>query len=506
MITNRDVISADVEDFEYTPKPEFEGVFTVWNEPTEKALLNRFFNHINEVKPHIFVTYNGDFFDWPFVETRAAIHNIDMKERIGFFKNKDNVYCSRAAIHLDCLCWVKRDSYLPVGSQGLKAVAKAKLRYDPVEIDPEDMCRFAKEQPEVLSNYSVSDAVATYYLYQKYVHPFIFALSTIIPMEPEEVLRKGSGTLCESLLMVQAYLVNVVFPNKQEQEFSKFTRDGHLLDTETYVGGHVEALESGVFRADIPYRFKIEPEAVDELLSGVEKALTHAIVEEEKVPIEDVTNFDEVVQEIKGKLEHLRAHPLRTEKPIIYHLDVGAMYPNIILTNRLQPYAMVDEKICAACDYNKPDALCQRKMEWMWRGTYLKANQGEYQRVQQQLENEKFPPLIPGGKRRAFNELSKQEQANYEKQRLSEYCRRTYKTVKETKSEVRTQTICERENSFYVDTVRAFRDRRYEYKGLTKKAKQQVCIVTLIQLSNFIHSLLSVKFSFLIYSSCFGLR
>ena len=37
--------------------------------------------------------------------------------------------------------WVKRDSYLPVGSQNLKAAAKAKLRYDPVELDPEEICR-----------------------------------------------------------------------------------------------------------------------------------------------------------------------------------------------------------------------------------------------------------------------------------------------------------------------------------------------------------------------------
>lgn len=67
-----------------------------------------------------------------------------------------------------------------------------------------------------LSNYSVSDAVATYYLCMKYVHPFIFALCTIIPMEPDEVLRKGSGTLCETLLMVQAFHGNIIFPNKQE--------------------------------------------------------------------------------------------------------------------------------------------------------------------------------------------------------------------------------------------------------------------------------------------------
>jgi hypothetical protein len=35
--------------------------------------------------------------------------------------------------------WVKRDSYLPQGSQNLKAVTKAKLGYNPAELDPELM-------------------------------------------------------------------------------------------------------------------------------------------------------------------------------------------------------------------------------------------------------------------------------------------------------------------------------------------------------------------------------
>jgi DNA polymerase epsilon subunit 1 len=64
------------------------------------------------------------------------------------------------------------------------------------------MFRYAIEQPQILAAYSVSDAVATYYLYMKYVHPFIFSLCNIIPLNPDEVLRKGSGTLCETLLMV----------------------------------------------------------------------------------------------------------------------------------------------------------------------------------------------------------------------------------------------------------------------------------------------------------------
>nr|CAD7589121.1 unnamed protein product [Timema genevievae] len=461
LITNREIISSDIEDFEYTPKPEFEGLFTIFNEPDEMGLIQRFFEHILDVKPHIFVTYNGDFFDWPFVEARAAVHDLDMKTEIGFSRNREGV-------------WVKRDSYLPVGSQNLKAVAKAKLRYDPVELDPEDMCRLASEQPQVLSNYSVSDAVATYYLYMKYVHPFIFALCTIIPLEPDEVLRKGSGTLCEALLMVEAFHARIVFPNKQESELNKMTDDGHVLDQETYVGGHVEALESGVFRADLPCRFRLVPEAFDKLISGVEVAMTHAIEVEENIPLETVSNFDEVVADIKSKLQDLRDNPLRNERPIIYHLDVGAMYPNIILTNRLQPSAMVEETVCAACDFNRPGAKCQRKMAWMWRGEYMPASRNEFQRIQQQLEMEKFPPLFPGGPSRAFHQLSREDQAEFEKKRLSEYCRKAYKKAHVSRTEERYTTVCQKENSFYVDTVRAFRDRRYEYKALSKVAKRQV--------------------------------
>lgn len=85
-----------------------------------------------------------------------------------------------------------------------------------------------------------------------------------------------------------------------------------------------------------------------------------------------MTNFDDIVSDIKSKLLSLRDNPIRHEYPLIYHLDVGAMYPNIILTNRLQPSAMVNEAVCAACDFNKPGALCQRQMEWTWRGEYSK--------------------------------------------------------------------------------------------------------------------------------------
>lgn len=37
-----------------------------------------------------------------------------------------------------------------------------------------------------------------------------------------------------------------------------------------------------------------------------------------------------------------------------------------------------------------------------------------------------------------------------------------------------TSTICMRENAFYIDTVRAFRDRRYVYKGKHKEWQKKL--------------------------------
>jgi DNA polymerase epsilon subunit 1 len=127
-----------------------------------------------------------------------------------------------------------------------------------------------------MAAYSVSDAVATYYLYMSYVHLFVFSLCTIIPMGSEDVLRKGSGTLCEMLLQVEAFRGNIVCPNKTKEAGEKFYK-GHLLESETYVGGHVECLESGVFRNDIPCKFKINCNTVQTLIDEVDQALTFAL-------------------------------------------------------------------------------------------------------------------------------------------------------------------------------------------------------------------------------------
>lgn len=475
LITNREIISEDIEDFEYSPKPEYVGQFAIFNEEDELALLQRFFEHIRDSRPTVISTFNGDFFDWPFVENRAKIHGLNMFDEIGFAADADGEYKSSYCSHMDCFRWVKRDSYLPQGSQGLKAVTQAKLGYNPIELDPELMTPYAFEKPQQLSEYSVSDAVATYYLYMKYVHPFIFSLCTIIPLNPDEVLRKGTGTLCEMLLMVQAYDGNIMLPNKYTDPIERFY-DGHLLESETYVGGHVESLEAGVFRSDITNDFKIDPTVIDELLQDLPNALKFSIEVENNTSLEKVTNFEEIKQEITEKLLDLKQNNIRNEYPLIYHVDVASMYPNIMTTNRLQPDSMKTERDCASCDFNRPGKSCDRRLKWSWRGEFFPAKMDEYNMVKRALQNETFPNKNKFSKKQylTFDELSYADQVLHIKKRLTDYSRKVYHRVKVSEVVERESIVCQRENPFYADTVRSFRDRRYEFKGLAKTWKQKL--------------------------------
>ena len=336
----------------------------------------------------------------------------------------------------------------------------AKLGYDPDELDPELMTPYAAERPQTLAEYSVSDAVATYYLYMKYVHPFIFALCKILPLGPDDALRKGTGTLCEMLLMVQAYQKGIVLPNKHNPPKEAFW-EGHLLESETYVGGHVEALEAGVFRSDIAYNFAVDPTAIDELLNDLDAALKFSIEVEEKKKMEDVTNYEEIKAEIVEKLMQLKNTPNRSERPLIYHLDVASMYPNIMTTNRLQPDSMINESNCAACDFNRPGKTCDRRMPWAWRGEYLPAKRDEYNMVRNALENEQFPGRFPNSPKRTFQDLSEEEQAALVRKRLTDYSKKIYHKVHDATTIEREAIICQRENPFYVDTVSKEDDRSF---------------------------------------------
>lgn len=89
---------------------------------------------------------------------------------------------------------------------------------------------------------------------------------------------------------------------------------------------------------------------------------------------------------IQSALEEMRDNPNEHHKPLIYHLDVAAMYPNIMLSNRLQPDSVKTEAACATCDYNRPGKTCDRRMTWAWRGEFFPAKREEYNMIKQALD------------------------------------------------------------------------------------------------------------------------
>eukprot|EP00966_Prymnesium_polylepis_P294167 6793897-Prymnesium_polylepis.5 len=106
-----------------------------------------------------------------------------------------------------------------------------------------------------------------------------------------QVLRKGSGTLCESLLMVEAYNANVICPNKQVDDPTA-SFEGHLLESETYVGGHVECLQTGIYRSDLPIKFRLVPDAFQGLADKLDDTLRYAIEHEGGVSLDEVGELD----------------------------------------------------------------------------------------------------------------------------------------------------------------------------------------------------------------------
>jgi DNA polymerase epsilon subunit 1 len=78
------------------------------------------------------------------------------------------------------------------------------------------------------------------------------------------------------LSQVEAFRGNVIMPNRHEESHGTMF-EGHLVASETYVGGHVEALEAGVFRSDIPTHFKIVPSAIQQVRS-IRRPIMHRIV------------------------------------------------------------------------------------------------------------------------------------------------------------------------------------------------------------------------------------
>ncbi|CAK9103190.1 unnamed protein product [Durusdinium trenchii] len=126
---------------------------------------------------------------------------------------------------------------------------------------------------------------------------------------------------------------------------------------------------------------------------------------------------------------------VKDDFPLIYHLDVGAMYPNIILSNRLQPMAIVTQEFCNSCSYNDPSNNCQREMDWKWRGDLYMATRADVKAIINEMESEKRrynskDKETGETKRVKWSELHPKEQTEEITKAVRQFSQKAYKRLK----------------------------------------------------------------------------
>lgn len=401
----------------------------------EAEMLHRFVHEVCIRSIDCWVGYNSDDFDIPYLSDRCKIHGIDFCKLFGFQKYK-TTFISDQYIHLDLIYWVIRDSYLPMGKRRLKDVAKAKLSFEADDLDPEQMMQLAKTNPTQMLHYNISDVVTTYILNKKFVENFIFALGSIIPLPPDKLLRKGTGKICDTGILAVAKKKKIKIENKPEEKKSLLFND-HVCKSETYMGGSVESNVVGIYNGKHKTEFNISLDAINAIKEELQEILTYNF---ELEGISGVINLPEVLLNISDRLEdYFDYQCLYPDQEFdIYHFDVKAMYPSIILTYRLQPHAVRYKPTCEDC----------QQMRWTWKGEVFNMTKDEYLQ---------FPPD------------SKEALVKKCKEFVSSAKRRPQVKSKESLEQI---YMCQRQYPFFVDVVEDIKNMRDYYKKQLKLEKQ----------------------------------
>lgn len=79
LIVNREICSQDIQEFNYSPTKEINCDVNIFNISNEKECIIKFIEHIKLCQSLVLTTFNGDFFDIPFIKRRAEINGINLE-------------------------------------------------------------------------------------------------------------------------------------------------------------------------------------------------------------------------------------------------------------------------------------------------------------------------------------------------------------------------------------------------------------------------------------------
>lgn len=121
--------------------------------------------------------------------------------------------------------------------------------------------------------------------------------------------------------MAEAFKARVIFPNKHLEPLEKWHGDS-LLVSETYVGGNVAQLNSGIYRSDLSEKFTLNPLRYKQLVEELDLVFGERTGEKGKMKFQDeqlhretMDSIDKVVI-VKNCIAEVVVQPLHDQESV----------------------------------------------------------------------------------------------------------------------------------------------------------------------------------------------
>jgi DNA polymerase I len=247
--------------------------------PSEREMLERFVQIVEERDVDILLGYNTDLFDFPYMRERAKVLKVKLKlgrdgsEVIARKRRLATVARIRGRPHIDVYAMI--DFLATIGNirlihYTLENVYKYFTCKDKLDIEFTEICDAwdkGGEKAKTFLKYSMSDADATLEIGLELL-PMFFELARIVRQSPFDVSRMTPGQLVEWLLIAEAFRIGELVPVRPVgEEFMERAE-------ETYVGAYVMEPEKGLHEDIVVFDFRslypsiivthnIDPSALD---------------------------------------------------------------------------------------------------------------------------------------------------------------------------------------------------------------------------------------------------
>lgn len=221
------------ENFEVRPDPSVEAPPVYYCYASETELLIGFFAHMRRIDPDDILTYNGDNFDWPFINVRAELCNLTSKQKATGrlarvpLSVRESMYASSAFSSQRSVVtmhgWVSIDLYQrllqehKLRSYTLNSVANEFLNQSKVDLKYSDIPVFMREATGRwwLAVYCLADVRLPYLLYKKlHMDVNYIQQAHVAHVTPRMYLGRGQSIriLTSIIFYVSKHKMGIHFP------------------------------------------------------------------------------------------------------------------------------------------------------------------------------------------------------------------------------------------------------------------------------------------------------